>query len=62
VDLSSDVIGLIGALPPISFVLGGLQAAYDYQLPDENGEPFRPMTPAPTVDEAALDDFDKNRG
>lgn len=40
----------------------GLQAAYDYQLQDEHGEPFRPVTTAPTVGEAALDDSDGNRG
>lgn len=40
----------------------GLQAAYDYQLQDEHGEPFRPVTTTPTVGEATLDDSDENKG
>lgn len=39
----------------------GLQAAYDYQLQDEHGEPFRPETIDPTAGLGPLDGSDNER-
>ena len=39
----------------------GLQAAYDYQLQTEDGEPFRPVTTAPTAGSGTLGESDEDK-